>query len=81
MTGSVRKSNLATRLLPFPAWLPSVNRDTVRGDLMAGLTGAIAVLPQGVAFATITGIYQHLDKSVCANCDRRIFGECGPAPN
>jgi SulP family sulfate permease len=30
--------------------------------------------------AAITGIYQHLDKSVCAKCDRRIFRECGPAP-
>ncbi len=30
--------------------------------------------------AAITGIYQHLDKSVCATCDKRIFRECGPAP-
>ena len=30
--------------------------DTVRADLMAGLTGAIIVLPQGVAFAMIAGL-------------------------
>ncbi|MFM1855909.1 MAG: hypothetical protein RLZ83_1218, partial [Pseudomonadota bacterium] len=28
----------------------------VRADLMAGLTGAIVVLPQGVAFATLAGM-------------------------
>jgi len=44
------------RLLPFLRWWPMVNRDTVRSDLMAGLTGAIIVLPQGVAFATIAGM-------------------------
>lgn len=30
--------------------------DTVRADLLAGLTGAIVVLPQGVAFATLAGM-------------------------
>jgi len=44
------------RLLPFLRWWPMVNRDTLRTDLMAGLTGAIIVLPQGVAFATIAGM-------------------------
>jgi len=33
-----------------------VNRDTLRIDVMAGLTGAIVVLPQGVAFAVIAGM-------------------------
>ena len=42
--------------LPFLAWWPMVNRRTLRDDLMAGLTGAVVVLPQGVAFATIAGM-------------------------
>lgn len=33
-----------------------VNGQTMRSDLVAGLTGAIIVLPQGVAFATIAGL-------------------------
>ena len=33
-----------------------VNRTTARADLTAGLTGALIVLPQGVAFATIAGL-------------------------
>ena len=46
----------AARLLPFLAWWPSVNRETLRADSLAGLTGAVVVLPQGVAFATIAGL-------------------------
>ncbi len=45
------------RFLPFLAWWPLLrDRATVRADLMAGLTGAIVVLPQGVAFATLAGL-------------------------
>lgn len=46
-------------LRPFTAfllWLPRVNRNNTRADLMAGLTGALVALPQGVAFATIAGM-------------------------
>ncbi|HHJ13856.1 MAG TPA: SulP family inorganic anion transporter [Gammaproteobacteria bacterium] len=49
-------SDALKRFLPFLAWWPMVNRDTVKTDFMAGLTGAIVVLPQGVAFATIAGM-------------------------
>jgi SulP family sulfate permease len=56
VNGSQRLPNFATRLLPFLTWLPQVSRDSFRADLMAGLTGAIVVLPQGVAFATIAGM-------------------------
>ncbi|MGD2083406.1 MAG: SulP family inorganic anion transporter, partial [Chromatiales bacterium] len=45
-----------TALLPFLAWLPNVERRDLRADLIAGLTGAVVVLPQGVAFATIAGM-------------------------
>ncbi len=44
------------RMFPFLVWFKLVNRETVRADLMAGLTGAVIVLPQGVAFATIAGL-------------------------
>lgn len=33
-----------------------VDRTTTRADLIAGITGALIVLPQGVAFATIAGM-------------------------
>ncbi|MBK1709231.1 SulP family inorganic anion transporter [Marichromatium gracile] len=43
-------------LTPFMAWLPGVGPAELRADLVAALTGAIVVLPQGVAFATIAGM-------------------------
>lgn len=45
-----------TRFMPFLVWRDRVNRANARADLMAGLTGALVALPQGVAFATIAGI-------------------------
>ena len=44
------------RLLPFLLWWPRVTRGALRADLLAGLSGALIVLPQGVAFATIAGL-------------------------
>jgi SulP family sulfate permease len=51
--------SLPNWLKPFTSfllWWPLVNRNTVRVDLVAGLTGALVALPQGVAFATIAGM-------------------------
>ena len=45
-----------TRLFPFLRWGRNLNRETIQIDLMAGLTGAAIVLPQGVAFAAIAGM-------------------------
>lgn len=47
---------LARRIFPFLQWWPKVNQVTLRADALAGLTGAVVVLPQGVAFATIAGM-------------------------
>ena len=43
-------------MLPFRRWWHRVDRETVRADAVAGLVGAIIVLPQGVAFATLAGL-------------------------
>ena len=43
-------------LFPFLRWFKLLNKDTVKDDFIAGLTGAVIVLPQGVAFATIAGL-------------------------
>jgi len=44
------------KLFPFLRWWPLVTRRTARDDLLAGFSGALIVLPQGVAFATIAGL-------------------------
>lgn len=47
----------AARWLPFLRWVPQWREPgTVRADLLAGLTGAVVVLPQGLAFATLAGL-------------------------
>ena len=43
-------------LFPFLDWVRFVTRDSLKADFIAGLTGAVIVLPQGVAFATIAGL-------------------------
>lgn len=45
-----------SRIFPFLSWWPLVNKQNLRADFLAGLTGAVIVLPQGVAFATIAGL-------------------------
>lgn len=47
---------LLARLFPPMRWLHRVDRSSFRDDLMAAITGAIIVLPQGVAFAAIAGM-------------------------
>ncbi|MDD3884129.1 MAG: SulP family inorganic anion transporter [Gallionella sp.] len=43
-------------LFPFMQWKHLVDKQSTRADLVAGITGALIVLPQGVAFATIAGM-------------------------
>jgi SulP family sulfate permease len=52
----LQRRRLLLAFFPFLRWLPGVDLATVRGDLVAGLTGAIIVLPQGVAYALIAGL-------------------------
>jgi SulP family sulfate permease len=47
---------LALRLFPFLAWRHRVTAATLRADLLGGLLGALIVLPQGVAYATLAGL-------------------------
>ena len=37
-------------------WVQRVSPRTLRGDALAGLLGAVLVLPQGIAFATLAGL-------------------------
>lgn len=48
--------HLWTSFIPFTNWWSEVNRRTLRADGIAGLTGAVVVLPQGLAFATLAGM-------------------------
>ena len=56
MSKAIHPPQLFYKIFPFLRWWPMVNRDTNKADLIAAITGAMIVLPQGVAFATIAGM-------------------------
>ncbi len=56
LKGALRFSIDWARLLPFLRWRDRVTRANSRDDAVSGLTGALIVLPQAVAFATIAGL-------------------------
>ncbi len=44
------------RYLPFLSWITTYNKSLLRGDLIAGLTVGIMLVPQGMAYAMIAGM-------------------------
>ncbi len=49
-------STRLAKYLPFLNWWPLVNKESLKFDFIAGITGAVISLPQGVAFAIIAGM-------------------------
>lgn len=47
---------LIQKCCPFLKWGEGVTLTSLKADFWAGLTGAIIVLPQGVAYAMIAGL-------------------------
>jgi len=43
-------------LFPFLGWLRDYNRDTLRADLLAGITVALVLIPQSMAYAQLAGL-------------------------
>jgi SulP family sulfate permease len=46
---------LLLRLFPFLTWFP-VNAFVLRGDLIAGITGALVLVPKAMAYAQLSGL-------------------------
>ena len=42
--------------LPILEWLPKYDRSTLRADLIAGITVAVMLVPQGMAYSILTGM-------------------------
>lgn len=53
---TLRQGSPLARWLPFLVWGRNLSRNSLTADFMAGLTGAVIVLPQGVAYALIAGL-------------------------
>lgn len=61
MTGNKKPAGIGrrdfiNRYLPFLIWGANLNKKSLVADFMAGLTGAVVVLPQGIAYALIAGL-------------------------
>ncbi len=54
--GQPAGERLRHRLFPFSDWLGEVNPGTVRRDLVAGLTVAVVLIPQSMAYAMLAGL-------------------------
>lgn len=50
-----RKKNLYKRL-PILTWLPKYNTADAVGDLIAGITVGLTVIPQGLAYSSVAGL-------------------------
>jgi MFS superfamily sulfate permease-like transporter len=48
-------ANLLTTLFPFLRWFP-MSGDTLRSDLIAGITVALVLVPQSMAYAQLAGL-------------------------
>ena len=44
------------KIIPILEWLPNYNKSLFRGDLIAGITVGIILIPQGIAYALIAGL-------------------------
>lgn len=44
------------KILPILEWLPNYNTSLFKGDLVAGITVGIVLIPQGIAYALIAGL-------------------------
>ena len=47
---------LLKQLIPILEWLPNYKSSQFRGDFIAGITVAIVLIPQGIAYALIAGL-------------------------
>lgn len=48
--------NTLKRTMPFLSWLPGYDRANLRGDILAGLTTAVMLIPQAMAYAMLAGL-------------------------
>ncbi|MDC9722321.1 MAG: solute carrier family 26 protein [Urechidicola sp.] len=44
------------KLFPILDWLPNYKKDWLKGDIVAGLTVGVMLIPQGIAYALIAGL-------------------------
>lgn len=66
---------MLSRVFPFLAW-PRPNKDSLRDDVLAGITVALVVIPQSLAYAQLAGVpaYYGLYASLLPSIVGALFG-------
>lgn len=69
------------RRLPIASWLPEYSATDLKGDLVAGISVAFTIVPQGLALATLAGLPAHygLYTSFMGCFVYAFFGTCKDA--
>ena len=70
--------NTARRLMPFLGWFP-LHRETLKADLIAGVTVALLAIPQSLAYAQLAGVpaYYGLYAALIPAVIGAMFGSSG----
>lgn len=53
------------RRLPFTKWLPQYNFSSFGQDMLAGLTVALTLIPQSMAYAEVAGLQPQVNVLLC----------------
>lgn len=53
---SVFRKKILYKRLPILTWLPKYNSKDAIGDLIAGITVGLTVIPQGLAYSSVAGL-------------------------
>ena len=48
--------HILKRFIPILEWLPAYKKSQLSGDLSAGITVGIMLIPQGIAYAMLAGL-------------------------
>jgi len=56
MRHKTQRENLLERVFPFLSWLRAYDITTLRSDLFAGVTVAVVLIPQSMAYAMLAGL-------------------------
>lgn len=66
------------KYFPIFEWLPSYDRGNLKGDLSAGITVGIMLIPQGMAYAMLAGLppIYGLYAAIFPQLLYAIFGTC-----
>ena len=69
----------ARRLFPFLAWPAQWSTHGLRGDLLAGITVALVMIPQALAYAKLAGLPPHvgLYAALVPAVVAALWGSCG----